>query len=79
MEYQYDFDADCAYILIEDLPHSYSRELDETKFIDYSMDGTVIGIELLFVSGGVDISDMPYKAEISELLKANNIKVMELR
>lgn len=45
MKYQYDADADSAYILINDLPHSYSSEVDDARIVDYSEDGTVIGIE----------------------------------
>ena len=75
MKYQYDFDSDCAYILINDLPHSYSKDFDDARFIDYASDGTVIGIELLYVSGGVDVTDLPYGKEISALLESNNIKV----
>ncbi len=75
MEYQYDTNADCAYILINNLRHAYSKELDETRFIDYAEDGTVIGVELLYVSGGVDTSDLPYQSEIEKLLEQHGINV----
>ncbi len=75
MEFQYDRDADCAYILINKLPYSYSKELDETRFIDYAEDGTVIGVELLYVGSGVDITGLPYESEIAKLLEQHNIKV----
>jgi len=75
MEYQYDSNADCAYIVINNLAHAYSKELDETRFIDYAEDGTVIGVELLYVSGGVDVSDLPYQSEMERLLEKHDIKV----
>jgi len=75
MEYQYDPEADSAYILVNDLPHAYSKEADDTRFIDYAEDGTVIGIELLYVGAGVDVSDLPYQEEIAEILEKNKIKV----
>lgn len=75
MEYEYDANADCAYIRINDLPHAYSKEIDETRFVDYAEDGTVIGIELLYVSSGVDVSGLPHETEISELLARNKVKV----
>jgi uncharacterized protein YuzE len=75
MEYRYDADADCVYITINKLEYAYSEELDETRFVDHAEDGTVIGIELLYVSGGVDVSGLPYEAEVSNLLKENNLKV----
>lgn len=76
MEYQYDKNADCAYILINELPYAYSKEIDETRFVDYAKDDTVIGIELLYVSGGVDICDLPYEAEIGKLLQKHDIRIL---
>lgn len=76
MEYEYDADADCAYILISKLPYAYSKEIDETRFVDYAEDGTVIGIELLYVRGGVDICDLPYESEIGKLLEKHGLKVV---
>lgn len=76
MEYQYDPNTDCAYILINNnFPHAYSKEIDETRIIDYAKDGTVIGVELLYVSSGVDVAGLPYQSQISELLDKHNIKV----
>lgn len=75
MQYRYDYNSDCAYILINDLPHAYSKEVDEARFVDYAEDGTVIGVELLYVSGGVDISELPYESEIGKLLEKHDIKV----
>ena len=75
MEYQYDANTDCAYILINDLPHAFSKEVDETRIIDYTKDGTVIGVELLYVSSGVDVSGLPYQSKISALLDKHNLKV----
>ena len=76
MEYEYDANADCAYILINKLPYAYSKEIDDTRFVDYAEDDTVIGIELLYVSGGVDICDLPYETEIGKLLEKNDVKVL---
>ena len=75
MKYTYDFNSDCAYISINELPHSYSKEIDESRFVDYATDGTVTGIELLYVSGGVDTTGLPYEAEINKLLDENGNKV----
>lgn len=75
MEYEYDMNADCVYIRINDLPYAYSKEIDETRFVDYAQDGTVIGIELLYVSGGVDTSDLPYESEIGKLLEKHGVKI----
>ena len=73
--YEYGPDSDCAYILINDLPHAYSKEIDDARFIDYAADSTVIGIELLYVSSGIDISDLPYQSEIAKLLEQHKVKI----
>lgn len=75
MTYQYDPNADCAYILINELPHAYSKQIDETRFIDYAADGSVIGIELLYVSSGVDVSGLPYASQVTKILEEHKIKV----
>jgi len=75
MEYEYDPNADCAYIHINKLPYAFSKEIDETRFVDYAEDGTVIGVELLYVSGGVDTCDLPCESEIAELLEKQGVKV----
>ncbi|MHB1416441.1 MAG: DUF2283 domain-containing protein [Chloroflexota bacterium] len=75
MRYEYDSNADCAYIRLNDLPHGYSKEIDETRFVDYAKDGQVIGIELLYVSSGVDVSGLPFESEIAKVLEEHRIKV----
>jgi uncharacterized protein YuzE len=75
VKYKYDHNSDCAYISINDLPHAYSKEIDEARFVDYAKDDTVIGVELLYVSGGVDVSGLPHEAEISKILEKHKIKV----
>lgn len=75
MQYQYDRDADAVYILINDLPFAYSIEIDESRFVDYAKDGTIIGIELLYVSGGVDITDLPFTSDVERMLNENGIKI----
>ena len=77
MQYQYDSNEDCAYIQVSALPHAYSKELDDARFVDYAADGTVIGVELLYVSGGVDISGLPREHEVGELLKQHGVAVTE--
>ena len=74
MKLEYDKNADCVYILINDVKHHHTHELDEIRFIDYGENGVVQGIEFLFVESGVDLNDLPYQAEIKELLEKNSIK-----
>lgn len=77
MEYRYDPEVDCAYIYINKLPHSYTRSIDEVRLVDYAADGTVIGIELLYVGSGVDVAGLPYAQEVAELLRSHGVQVLE--
>ena len=76
MKYKYDKLSDCAYILINELPHAYSKEIDDTRVVDYAKDGTIRGIELLYVSDGVDVSGLPFEAEIEKLLAKHHIRAL---
>lgn len=75
MRYEYDYNTDSAYIHINKLPHAYSKEIDDARFVDYAEDGTVIGIELLYIGSGVDVSGLPNESEIGKLLEEHHVKV----
>ena len=76
MDYRYDEEADAVYIRLSDKDYSYGEELDRERRIDYAADGTPIGVELLCVSTGVDLRDLPEQRAIAELLAKNRIKVL---
>lgn len=75
MRYEYDDHTDCAYIRVADLPHHHSQQIDEHRFVDYAEDGTVIGIELLYVGSGVDVSGLPFEDEVAKLLEQQGVRV----
>jgi len=75
MRLEHDSEADAIYVYLSDAPVGYSTILDDARNLDYSADGQVIGVELLNVSRGVDLRDIPYQAEIGHLLEEHNIKV----
>jgi hypothetical protein len=59
-----------------DLPYAYNKVLDERRIIDYAEDQHPIGIELLNVSHGVDVRDLPEQAAVERLLEEHHIKVL---
>ena len=75
MRIKYDPEADAVYIYLHNKPYSYGKELDKERRIDYAADGTPIGIELLAVSKGVNVDDLPQQDKIVTLLEGKNIKV----
>ncbi len=68
--------ADAIYIQLLDEPIGYSEELDDNRLIDYTMNpGKPVGIDLLAVSEGVKLNDLPEAKVVGEILKALGVKI----
>ncbi len=66
----YSKDADAAYIVLrEDGRIARTRNLDGSRLTDYAEDGEPVGIELLDVSEGVNLDDLPARNVVSLLLE----------
>ena len=76
MDCRYDEEADAVYIRLSDKDYSYGEELDRERRIDYSADGTPVGVELLCVSTGVDLRNLPEPRALAALLAKHRIKVL---
>lgn len=75
MEFKHDVQADAVYIYLSDKPYAYGKDLDDERRIDYASDSTLIGVELLCVSDGVNLDGLPCIDEIAEILEAEGIKI----
>ena len=73
---EYDKGADAIYIYLSDKPVAYTKKLDDMRYVDYTSDDTPVGIELLCVSGGVDVIDLPNSEEITRVLENKRIKIL---
>jgi uncharacterized protein YuzE len=69
MQIEYDEQADALYIPMGDTAYSRGTDLDDRRRIDYADDGSVVGIELLFPSLGIDIDGLPLDARTIETLQ----------
>ena len=76
MKYRYDEEADAIYIRLSDKGYAYGEELDPERRIDYAADGTPVGVELLCVSTGVDVRDLPQRESIARLLASHRIRIL---
>ena len=76
MRVEYDKQADAIYIYLSDAPYAYGENLDHERRIDFAKDGTPIGVELLCVSEGVNVIDLPNSEEITRILESKHIKVL---
>ncbi len=72
---EYDRGADAVYIYLWDVPYAYGCDLDDDRRIDYGTDNAPRGIELLAVSHGVNLDDLPEREEIAALLAQHHLKV----
>jgi uncharacterized protein YuzE len=77
-EIKHDKAADAIYIKLDSTKYAYGHDLDNERRIDYSDDGKPIGIELLSVSRGVNLSDLPQADKIAGLLGKSGLKTYKI-
>ena len=65
---EYSEESDALYVHLSGAEVARSKPLDDARIIDVSADGAVVGIELLGVAGGVDLSDIPHRATVEKLI-----------
>lgn len=71
-----DIKADAVYIQFTDEPIGYTKELDDNRLIDYSMNPEKpVGVDLLAVSEGVKLNGLPEVETVEKILEALGIKV----
>lgn len=68
----YDSDADAIYVKLRtDIAHSAeTREIDWQRYADYDESGTLIGVEFLRVSRGIDLAGVPQADEVAEAIRS---------
>lgn len=76
LDFKYDKEADAVYIHLDDRSCAYTKPLDDMRYVDYASDDTPIGIELLGVSDGVNLDDLPEQAQVAKLLEGKHIKAL---
>ncbi len=73
---RYDEMADAIYVRLSNAKCAYTKSLGALRNVDYSADNEPIGVELLCVSDGVDLSDLPYAEDIGRALQDSQFKVL---
>ena len=65
----YDTEAEILYVrLIDDKLVARQTFIDDLRIVDHSEDGSVIGVEFVGASDGVELSDVPFARQIEELI-----------
>ena len=75
MRLEHDREAKAIYITLREGTYAYGEDLGSERRIDYDSSGVPLGIELLNVSQGVDLDDLPESEEVGRLLAAHDIPV----
>jgi hypothetical protein len=71
-----DREADAVYVRLSDELYAFGEDIDHERRVDYAQDGTPIGVELLCVSAGVDLSNLPRADEVGEALRRLGIQTL---
>lgn len=64
----YDRDADVLYVRLNEGKSARQSRLGDLRIIDMSEEGTVLGIEFVCASGGVDLRDIPFAQRVQQLI-----------
>jgi len=64
----YDEEADALYVRLLDLSAARTTPVDDLRLIDYSADGSIVGVEFLEASAGIDLSDLPFRPRLEQLI-----------
>jgi uncharacterized protein YuzE len=72
---EYDGEADALYVALQHASVRETRPLDDHRLAD-AEDGTIVGIEFIDVSGGVDLAGLgPEKRLVDELITTSGVPV----
>ncbi len=80
MDLKYSPRADALYVRFTDRPVAYSEDISRNGYyqrgVDYDDDDEPVGVELLNVSKGVDLTGVPHADEIAQRLDELKIRQM---
>jgi uncharacterized protein YuzE len=65
----YSPESDAIYVALTDRLVSRQRHLDDYRILDLAEDGSIVGVELLGVSGGVDLTGLPNQAVLRQAVE----------
>lgn len=69
---RFDSESDAIYVSFREVDPGASQRTDRVSqwtIVDYDADGEPLGVELLFVSQGLDLTGVPHRSEIAEALR----------
>ena len=76
MRVELDRQADAAYVELSRVEVDRQVQIDSARILDLAADGSVVGIEFLSPSLGVDLAGIPRAAEVGRALRRRGIRVV---
>lgn len=73
---KYDKGADALYVRLAKKPVALTRYLGDGRVADFTEDGSVVGIEFVGVSDGLDLSDIPAEPQVRRALEGYDFRVL---
>ncbi len=71
VEVSYDPEADAIYVRFsEPEGRVRTKRIDDRRLVDYDENGSLVGVELLFVSQGVRLEDVPEADRIRDAMQS---------
>jgi uncharacterized protein YuzE len=76
---EYDESVDAAYLQLTDAPMDHQVRLDDARGINYAVDGSVIGIEILSPRRkGVQLDGLPYPDDVARVMRSCGFRILEV-
>jgi uncharacterized protein YuzE len=75
---EYDAEADAIYVYLRHARPVKTVAIDDFRNVDYDGQGRVVGVELLDVSGGIDLHDVPFAHRVAQLITDLNLGIRVL-
>lgn len=77
MRLEYDKRHDAAYFVFSSADSVRQRKLDNAHIVDYGADGTVVGVEFISPSRGMDLTDVPNAVEIEKAARKAGLSIQK--
>lgn len=71
----YDDDADVLYVGLADGDVAETRNLGDLRLVDLANDGTVLGIEFISASQGVDLDSVPFAPTVAAAIGDSGLPI----
>lgn len=79
MKVEHDPHHDTAYVTFAGGESVRQLDLGGGRVVDYAADGTVLGVEFLAPSQGLDVDGLPRPAEIARAARRHGLRVLPSR